>query len=36
LVALICSGFDVCPDDRGDSYRSDLFHLVSRAVLFRV
>jgi len=35
LVALICSGFDVCPDDRGDSYCSDLFHLV-RAVLFRV
>jgi hypothetical protein len=36
LVVLVCSGFDVCPDDRGASYRSDLVHLVSSVGLFRV
>jgi hypothetical protein len=39
LVVLVCSGFDVCPDDGGASYRSDLVHLVTRVfcsgMLFR-
>jgi hypothetical protein len=35
-VALIFSGFDVCPNGRGDSYHSDLVHIVSKASLFRV
>jgi hypothetical protein len=36
LVVLVCSRFDVCSNDGGDSYRSDLVHLVTSVGLFMI
>jgi hypothetical protein len=36
LVVMVCLGFDVCPNYGGDSYCSDLVHLVTSVGMFRV